>query len=142
MNKNLLTSIKQDYETPQPLFDELDSIFHFDLDVAASCDNAKCANYFTEEDDGLKQSWAGHSVWMNPPYGKKIHRWVKKAFDESQNPDTTIVCLIPARTDTNWFHDYCLKGDVIFIRGRLRFSGLSVNAPFPSMIVVFGKENR
>ena len=77
-------------------------------------------------------------MWLNPPYGRTIGAWVKKAYEESQKPGTFVVCLLPARTDTAWFHDYCKKGYIQFIRGRLKFGNSKNSAPFPSMIVFFG----
>lgn len=108
--------------------------FHFDLDVCATPENAKCERFFTKAEDGLKQSWGGGTVYCNPPYGREIAKWVKKASEE----DALTVMLIPARTDTRWFHDYIYgKHEVRFIRGRLKFGGSMNAAPFPSMIVVF-----
>ena len=134
------SSQKDDWETPQELFDQLDKMFHFTLDAASSDENAKCEKHFTAEDDGLKQNWGGEVVWLNPPYGRQIGKWVQKAFEEGQKPDTFIVCLLPARTDTAWFHDYCRCGEVVFIRGRLKFGRSRNSAPFPSMLVFFGKD--
>jgi site-specific DNA-methyltransferase (adenine-specific) len=132
------SSQKDDWETPQELFDQLDRMFHFTLDAASSDENAKCEKHFTAEDDGLKQNWGGEVVWLNPPYGRQIGKWVQKAFEEGQKPNTFIVCLLPARTDTAWFHDYCLPyGRIEFIRGRIRFCGSQYDAPFPSMVVVY-----
>ena len=93
--------------------------------------------HYTKEDDALIQNWGGYCVFCNPPYGRGIKRWVKKGWEEAQKPGTRVVMLLPARTDTAWYHDYCVKGKVTFLRGRLRFSGQQVNAPFPSMVVVF-----
>lgn len=137
MNLDLHFSSKSsEWETPQTLFDELNAQFGpFNLDVAAHRINAKCDHYFTEQMDGLKQKWAG-KCWMNPPYGRHIQRWVKKAYDESHK-GCLVVALLPARTDTKWFHDYCLKGKIKFLRGRLKFGEAKNSAPFPSMIVVF-----
>ena len=137
-NKALWSSASAEWETPQDVFDILDEIFHFTLDPCATSSNAKCSLYYTKEDDGLSKSWAGHRVFMNPPYGRQISRWIKKALDESQKPNTIVVCLLPARVDTSWFHDYCTQGYVWFIRGRLKFGGSKNSAPFPSMIVIFG----
>jgi hypothetical protein len=92
---------------------------------------------FTKHDDGLKQDWLG-TCWMNPPYGREIGLWVKKAFDESKKHGSIIVCLVPARTDTKWWHDYAMKADVKFIKGRLKFGGAKHGAPFPSALLVFG----
>lgn len=127
------------WETPQDLYDELDREFHFGIDVCALPENAKCPNFFTPKDDGLSQKWGGHgTIWCNPPYGREIRDWVKKAWEESE-AGARVVMLLPARTDAAWFHDYCLRGgEVRFLRGRLKFGGAKHNAPFPSMVVVFG----
>lgn len=129
------SSASDDWATPQYLFDELNAIHHFELDVCASDANAKCLNYFDKEIDGLKQDWRG-SVWCNPPYGRQISKWIEKAYNSAGN-GTKVVCLIPARTDTSWWHDYVIKGKVTFIRGRLKFGNAKNPAPFPSAIVVF-----
>jgi len=140
LNKALFTSKDYEWETPQDFFDELNKEFHFHLDPCATRKNSKCGVYFDKEIDGLKQTWHGN-VFMNPPYGRKIINWVKKAYEESRKEDCdVVVCLLPARTDTKWFHDYCLKGEIRFIRGRLYFSNAD-RAPFPSMIVIFRKKN-
>lgn len=138
MNTKLHFSSKSyDWATPQALFDGLNVRYGpFDLDVCASAGNAKVAQFFTAEQDGLKQSWADSFCWMNPPYGREISKWVKKAYEEAQL-GAVVVCLLPARTDTAWFHNYCTKGDIEFIRGRIKFGGHKNAAPFPSMIVVF-----
>ena len=127
------------WATPQDFFDELDKKYQFNLDVCATKDNAKCAKYFDEETDGLKQRWEG-VCWMNPPYGKVIKHWMKKAY-ESSLEGATVVCLVPARTDTAWWHDYAVKGQITFIRGRLKFGGSKNSAPFPSAVVVFKGAN-
>lgn len=126
------------WETPQQLFDALDSKYHFTLDPCALPENAKCEKYFTPEDDGLSQNWGGQRVFCNPPYGRELGAWVKKAYEESRKPDTVVVMLIPARTDVAWFHDYVLPhGEIEFLRGRLKYGGSKTSAPFPSMLVVF-----
>ena len=146
INSSLFTSNKHDWCTPQKLFDEWNAEFLFTLDAAATPANAKCKKYFTPEDDALNQNWAGNTVFLNPPYGKSIGQWVKKAYEESQKPKTTVVMLIPSRTDTAYFHDYILdKAEIRFIRGRIKFTndeGKSANsAPFPSIIIIYkGKE--
>lgn len=134
MNTEAMFSSKSDlWETPQEFFDNLDNEFHFDLDACALKENAKCDRYFTPEVDGLKQEWTG-TVWCNPPYGRQIGKWVKKASESN----ATVVMLIPARTDTAWFHDYINgKAEIRFVRRRLRFGGSNTGAPFPSMVVVF-----
>lgn len=139
MNKELMFSSKTDqWATPSETFAELDAEFHFDLDPCADADNHKCERYFTKEINGLSQNWGGYNVFCNPPYGRQIGEWVKKAYEESRKPNTLVVMLIPARTDTKWFHDYILgKAEIRFIRGRLKFGGADNAAPFPSMVVVF-----
>ena len=125
-----------DWETPSALFDALDAVHGpFDLDVCASPHNAKCPKFFTEKDDGLKKTWHG-VCWMNPPYGRAIKKWMKKAYESSVG-GATVVCLVPARTDTAWWHEYAMKGEVEFLRGRVKFVGAKSGAPFPSAIVVF-----
>jgi phage N-6-adenine-methyltransferase len=123
------------WATPQKFFDKYDAIFNFTLDVCATKDNAKCAAYYTIEDNGLTQSWAG-VCWMNPPYGREIGVWMKKAY-ESSLQGATVVCLVPSRTDTKWWHDYAMQGQIEFIKGRLKFGDAKNSAPFPSAIVVF-----
>lgn len=136
--KVLFSSKEEKWETPQDFFDKLNDEFHFTLDAAASPDNAKCANYFTEEQDGLTQSWGGHTVWCNPPYCRKTGLWVKKAYEEHQRTGCTVVMLLPSRTDVRWFHDYILgKAEIRFIKGRLKFGGNKNSAPFPSIVVIY-----
>jgi phage N-6-adenine-methyltransferase len=127
-----------EWGTPQQLFDELNAEFGFTLDAAASDLNHKCDRYFTLNDDALKQDWDG-VVWLNPPYGRVLNVWMRKAYEESVK-GATVVCLVPSRTDTAWWHDYAIKGEVRFIRGRVKFvrdDGHSDSAPFGSAIVVF-----
>jgi site-specific DNA-methyltransferase (adenine-specific) len=126
-----------EWETPQPFFDVLDAEFGFTLDVCASIENAKCARYFTEAIDGLAQDWSGEICWMNPPYGPAIPAWMKKAY-ESSLEGATVVCLVPSRTDTRWWHDYAEKAsERRFVKGRLKFGGATDSAPFPSVVIVF-----
>ena len=134
MNTNLMFSSKTDlWSTPQDLFDKYNAIYHFETDVCALHENAKCKRFFTPEMDGLKQEWTG-VCWCNPPYGRQIGMWVEKAVKSF----ATVVMLLPARTDTRWFHDWCLPyGKIEFLRGRLKFGGCENSAPFPSMVVVF-----
>lgn len=124
------------WATPQDFFDKLNLEFQFELDVCADSQNKKCDRFFTENDDGLSKDWSGQVCWMNPPYGKHIKLWMKKAY-ESSKFGSTVVCLVPARTDTAWWHDYAAKGEVRFVRGRLKFGGSKNCAPFPSAVVVF-----
>ena len=137
MKTDVLFSSNTDlWETPQNFFDKLDEEFHFTLDACALPENAKCDRYFTPEMDGLSKNWGG-VVWCNPPYGKDIVRWVRKASESAQN-GATVVLLVHARTDTRWFHDYIYgKAEIRFVKGRLKFGGSKHNAPFPSMVVVF-----
>lgn len=123
------------WATPQEFFDKYDARFNFETDVCASPENAKCRTYFTEQVNGLAQKWSG-SCWMNPPYGRAIKEWMRKAYESSLD-GATVVCLVPARTDTAWWHDYAAKGDIEFIRGRIKFGGHKNSAPFPSAVVVF-----
>lgn len=136
MNMKVHFSSKTDkHATPQDFFDAQNKKWNFTLDVCASDDNAKCELYFTEEDDGLAQEWTG-ICWMNPPYGRDIKKWMRKAYESSLN-GATVVCLVPSRTDTIWWHEYAMKGEIEFIKGRLKFGDAKNAAPFPSAVVVF-----
>ena len=139
INAGLFTSNTNMWGTPQYLFDKLNSKYKFEIDVCAISSNAKCKKYYTPEIDGLMQKWNG-VCWMNPPYGREIGKWIKKAYESSLD-GAIVVCLLPSRTDTKWFHDYCVKGQIEFIKGRLKFGDSKNSAPFPSMIVVFGKDS-
>jgi len=138
MNTDLMFSSSTDqWSTPQAFFNDWSKLFAFTLDVCADASNAKCARYFTREDDGLRQDWAPEVCWMNPPYGREIGRWVRKAYEESRK-GATVVCLLPARTDTAWWHDYVIEhAQVAFIRGRIKFGDAKSGAPFPSAVAVF-----
>lgn len=132
------SSATDEWETPQALFDELSWIFGgFTLDPCATRSNAKCARFFTSAENGLAQRWEG-KVFMNPPYGRSIGPWVRKAF-ESSLEGTLVVCLLPARTDTRWWQEYAKRGQVWFLRGRLKFGKARNAAPFPSAVVIFGR---
>lgn len=142
MNKVLFSSERMDWETPNELFLELNKEFSFTLDAASSHENAKCERHYTEKEDGLSQNWGGETVWCNPPYGKELPKWIKKCEEEGKKKNTTVVMLIPARTDTRAFHEYIYgKSEIRFLRGRVRFVGAKNSAPFPSMIVVFKGES-
>ena len=139
ITKGLFTSKTDMWATPQYFFDKLNAIHNFTLDVCAIPENAKCDKFFTPEIDGLKQDWHG-SVFMNPPYGREIGKWVEKAYSESRKGNCKVVALLPARTDTKWFHDniymhYSVSVDLL--KGRLKFGNSKNSAPFPSMVVVF-----
>ena len=137
LTSGVFSSTTDLWATPQDFFDELNEEFEFTLDPCATPDNTKCAKFFTKEQDGLKQDWTGERVFCNPPYGRAIGAWVKKCHDEAQK-GTLVVMLIPARTDTSYFHDYIYhKAEIRFIRGRLKFGGASQGAPFPSMVVIY-----
>ena len=152
MHKDLMFSSKSDeWETPKEVFNKFNSIFNFELDAASTIENKLCPNYYTLEDDSLKQDWSKfETVWCNPPYGRKIGKFIEKGYVTSKTG--TIVCfLIPSRTDTKWWYEYCSKGYVIFIKGRLKFVNRTfpswnkegnfkiLPAPFPSAIVIFDK---
>lgn len=133
------------WATPQDLFDKLNAQFGFTLDVCAIEENAKCSKFLSPNVDGLACDWKDNICWMNPPYGRGIAKWVKKAYESTlpdwQHSGAIVVCLLPARTDTKWWHDYVIPhGAVEFLKGRLKFGGHKNNAPFPSAIVVFGKK--
>lgn len=127
-------SKRQDWETPPEIFDPLNQEFGFTLDVCATDDNKKVASFFDKENDGLSKDWNG-VCWMNPPFGTQ-GKWVKKAY-ESALGGATVVCLLPSRTNTNWWHDYCMKGEIRFIRGRPKFKGAKHGLPQPLSIVIF-----
>jgi phage N-6-adenine-methyltransferase len=126
-----------EWATPAELFAQLQAEFDFNLDACATAANAKCPRYFTRQENGLAQLWTGR-VWMNPPYGRTIGQWIRKAWESVQQGEAElVVCLVPARVDTAWWHEFCDRGKVRFLRGRLRFGGASSSAPFPPAIVVF-----
>ena len=171
------TSVRHDWKTPARLFHVLNREFGFTLDVAASAENAQCKRYFTIQENGLAQSWAGETCWMNPPYGPDLPRWMRKAYESARGaevpstqyrvPSTgeslltrnsvlgttgvdsqlgtrssvlvgaTVVCLVPARTHTKWFHAYCSQAEVRFLRGRLRFDNADHEAPFAQLVIIF-----
>lgn len=138
INDVLFSSVSDQWETPQDLFAALDAEFGFTLDPCADAENHKCEHYYTKEDDGLQQDWKGNVVFCNPPYGRNIAKWIEKAYNEGCKKDTVVVMLLPARTDTKYFHDYVLhRAEVRFIRGRLKFGGSKNGAPFPSMLVIY-----
>lgn len=142
INASWYTSDADDWGTPQKFFDDLDQEFGFTLDVCANEFNFKVANYFDREQDGLLQPWDG-VVWCNPPYGRTIKLWMQKAY-ESWQAGATVVCLVPARTDTACWHDFAAQApEIRFIRGRLKFErpdSKGDSAPFPSAVVIFRKQ--
>jgi phage N-6-adenine-methyltransferase len=141
----MFASGTDEWETPQEFFNAVNAEYNFALDVCATRLNAKCDRYYTKAEDGLSRPWHG-VCWMNPPSGREISRWVQKAYESSLDAGTVVVCLLPARTDTKWWHEYVAAHArrVEFIRGRLKFrngkNGAAKNsAPFPSALVVFGR---
>lgn len=141
LNKGVFSSNTDQWATPTDFFKQLDERFNFTLDPCATIDNHKCQKFYTKEEDGLTKDWKGERVFCNPPYGNAIKHWVKKCYEESLKPDTLVVMLIPARTDTAYFHDYIYhKAELEFVRGRLHFNDAKHGAPFPSMVVIFKKQ--
>lgn len=138
ISKTLFKSSSEEWGTPQALYDELNQRYHFELDPCSTDANHKCDRYFTKQQDGLKQTWGRYRVFCNPPYGRAIGQWVQKCAEHGK--EHLAVMLIPARTDTQWFHKYIYNKPnvhVFFLKGRLRFSNARENAPFPSMVIVF-----
>lgn len=134
------SSATPEWSTPQEFFDRLNALHDFTLDPCSTHANAKCARHYTAAEDGLAHSWQNERVWMNPPYGRAICVWMKKAFEESRG-SALVVCLVPARTDTAWWHDYAAKGEIVFVRGRLKFGGGQNSAPFPSAVITLKPQN-
>ena len=135
----MMSSATAEWGTPQDFFDRLDALFHFTLDPCASEENHKCAQYFTKETNGLIQPWHGQ-VFMNPPYGKEIPKWMEKAESEAQLAASVVVCLVPSRTDTRWFQRaFKQAAAIVFLPGRLTFQGATSPAPFPSALVIYDK---
>lgn len=148
MNKNtqvvMFSSKTGEWSTPQDFFDKLNWRFGpFTLDPCASPVNTKCSKFFTEDDDGLTKDWSGHTLFINPPYGRGIDKWIEKGYRESLKNHTKVVMLIPARTDTKYWHKYVmLASELYFVKGRLKFGDSPNSAPFPSAVVVFDGESK
>lgn len=141
ITKGLMSSNTDEWATPKKFFEELNKEFSFTLDPCATKLNYKCNKYYTKEENGLIQDWSKEKVFMNPPYGREIGKWVEKAYNESKN-GALVVCLLPARTDTKWFHNFIYeKHEIRFIKGRLKFNDGKQSAPFPSMIVIMRGES-
>ena len=134
------SSATPEWSTPQEFFDRLNARHDFTLDPCSTHANAKCARHYTAAENGLAHSWQNERVWMNPPYGREIGAWMKKAYEESRG-SALVVCLVPARTDTAWWHDYATKGEIVFVRGRLKFGGQKNSAPFPSAVITLKPQN-
>ena len=146
MNDNTLRTMFSSstdlWATPQDFFDRLNEEFHFTLDPCTNGTNTKCPKFYMKQEDGLTQDWSGERVFMNPPYGRVIGDWIRKAYEEGTKEDTIVVALIPARTDTKYWHDYVMKAkEIRFVKGRLKFGDGSNSAPFPSAVVVFDGVN-
>ena len=136
MDKVLHSSASVEWETPQKLFDTLDTEFGFDVDVCSDPEKAKCERYFTPETDGLAQDWASYVCWMNPPYGRGISSWMRKAYQTGQQGGL-VVALVPSRVGTQWWFSYCANAEIRHVLGRLKFGGAKAPAPFDSSIIVF-----
>lgn len=138
------SSDDQNWSTPQDFYEELNKEFKFTLDPCCTKTTAKCRKFFTEAENGLIQDWSNDIVFMNPPYGREIKHWIEKAYNESLK-GATVVCLIPARTDTRYWWDFIFEGkasEIRFIKGRLKFGGATNSAPFPSAVIVYkGKQS-
>lgn len=142
IHTSLYSSRSEEWPTPNAFFDALAAEFGFTLDPCATPDNAKCALYFTNEQDGLAQHWGRHVVFCNPPYGRHMRDWARKCYEASRD-GATVVLLAHARTDTRWFHDWVYgKAELRFVRGRLKFGDGRQSAPFPSLIAVYRPAQR
>lgn len=135
--ETMFSSASEEWATPQEFFDQLDAEFLFTLDPCADETNHKCERYFSKQQNGMEQSWSGETVFCNPPYGRSIDKWIRKAVQEAKD-GAVVVMLIPARTDTKWFHELVFPfGHIRFVKGRLKFGEQKNSAPFPSMVVVY-----
>ena len=140
INKGMMTSNSNEWATPKLFYEELNKEFNFTLDPCSTDENHKCEKYYTIKENGLIQDWGENIVFCNPPYGTAIKQWVKKCYEENKKNNITIVMLIPARTDTTYFHEYIYnKAEIRFIKGRLKFNDGKNPAPFPSMLVIYRK---
>ena len=134
--KAMQTSDTCEWYTPLNFFNKLDEEFRFNLDVCATKENACCPRFYTKEDNGLEQEWSG-VIWCNPPYGLGITPWIKKAYEYGEKGGLAVL-LVPSKTDTIWWHEYCMKASEIrFVKGRLTFGGAKWPAPFPSSVCIF-----
>ena len=140
-NEVHFASRTDEWATPLDLFERLDQEFRFTLDPCSTHENAKCQKHFTRAENGLFQDWSREVVFMNPPYGREIGHWMRKAYESAQ-AGATVVCLVPARTDTRWWHAYAVHGKIIYFKGRLKFGSATSSAPFPSALVIFGNERK
>lgn len=138
---NNFKSDKIEYSTPQKLYDFINKEFNFEIDVCASESNKKCNKYFNVKMDGLKQNWTG-KCWMNPPFNKELKKWVIKAKQESEKHKSIICCLIPVRSNTNWWKECCESSEIRFIIGEVNFNELERGLWLPMCLMIFGTENK
>jgi len=142
MDTIVFASHRHGWQTPPEVFEPLDAEFHFELDAAASHGAQRCARYISPETDALEVPWQARSVWLNPPYGRGIGAWVRKAFETSR-AGAVVVVLVPARPDTRWWAEWALKAaEIRFVQGRIRFVGAPSGAPFPSAVLIFDEARR
>jgi len=127
-----------EWETPDWLYSRLDGMFHFDVDLCATQINKKCPNFISPQDDSFRQEWKG-TCWLNPPYGRGVDKWIKKAVSSAVNEEATVVALLPARTETKWFQHVWTAPFIVFLAGRLQFKGAPAVAPFPSCLAIFSR---
>jgi len=132
----IFSALSDEWRTPESIFKALKKEFPFTLDPCSDGQNAKVGRYFTRAENGLLRSWKGETVFLNPPYSE-IKKWMAKAYGAARDEGAIVVCLVPSRTDTDWWHSYALRGEIRFIRGRIRFSDTESNAPFPSAVIIF-----
>lgn len=140
MHPVVFSSATEEWATPRAFVRAIERRLGgpFDLDVCATPENTVCERFYTKGDDGLSKPWNAERVWMNPPYGYGIGKWIRKAWESSERDAGIVVALIPAKTETAWWHDYVMRAvEICLIRGRMRFSGSLVNAPFPSALVMW-----
>ena len=135
-------SERQDWPTPQDMFEALDKVYEFNFDLAAGKENSKCKHFYSQEQDALIQEWTASSCWLNPPYGgtgsNKLAAWIKKAHESSEKYGNRIVVLIPARTNTSWWHKHCMKAkEILFVEGRPKFGDAKHGLPQPLAIIIF-----
>lgn len=145
MNTEVMFSSKTDnWSTPDSFYKLALEKYNINpiLDVCADSQNTRCKLFYTKKEDGLKQEW-DKDFWMNPPYGRNIQHWIKKAYNSCVKYNVEGVMLLPARTDTKWFHDYIYnKSEIHFIKGRLKFGDSKNSAPFPSILVIYRKRTK
>lgn len=133
-------SKSQSWATPWWLFDELDYEFGFTVDAAASRENCKLDRYWTEETNGLEKDWSGERVFVNPPFAvADLRQWVEKAYEETRKENTTVVMIVPVKSDQDWWHKYGVKSEVRFVRGRVTFQNAKGTYPGPVAVLVFAK---